>query len=305
LRSFLILFLYRKKGRTDFTPRAYADLTSLRTIMPTAMKEIIGDPDPSEYEAPDVYNPTLHPPLGAIDVLNIVEAGPEFKSVMDPQIYKDFYETPKDNSMILEPGQGNMLATCPGADGCDGTIDSWCNRGPNNDCMLYGHNDGRNGILMDGYSGWNIFKPVIKFGYIAMKVESWHAPGAIAKTKGWNSINNATDDGRQLLRHKKARDDVTSSNTAASDQSRRGLKYHPPAFCDDFHLEIAIDGKVTSLDLTEYNEAHQSTQRVVEVVTLLKDPDYTGGKEREVELGVRITGCQQIKTFQITHLYYA
>jgi hypothetical protein len=273
--------------------------------MPTAMKEIIGDPEPSEYEAPDVFNPHIHPPLGAIDVLNIVEAGPEFKSVMDPQIYKDFYDTPKDNSMILEPGQGNSLATYTGGDSCDGTIDSWCNRGPENDCLLQGHNDNRAGILTDGYSGWNIFKPLVKLGYIAVKFESWHRSDSITKTNGWNSINNATDDGRQLLRHKKRRDDLTSYNTPGSDESRRGLKYHAPDYCDEFHFEYAIDGKITSLNLTEYNEARQLTQRVVEVVTLLKDPDYTGGKEREVEVGVRITGCKRIKTFRITHLFYA
>jgi hypothetical protein len=257
--------------------------------MPTAFKEIIGEPEPNIYESPDVYNPTIHPPLGEIDVLNIVEAGPDFKSVMDPQIYRDFYESTKDNSIILKPGKGNSLHTFTGADRCDGTIDSWCNRAPGNACLMTGHNDGRHGLYMDGYSGWQIFKPLVKFGYILVKFENWHPPNTAA-TMGWTSINNEGDDS-------------TSSNTI-TDQSQRRLKYKPAEYCDEFHFEYAIDGKITSLNLTEFWIARKQTARVVEVVTLLKDPDYTGGKEREVEVGVRITGCKQVKTFSVTHLYY-
>jgi hypothetical protein len=313
------------KGRTEFTPRAYADLTSLRTIMPAAMKEIVGEPEPSAYEPPDVFNEFIHPPLGNIDVLNIVEAGPDFKSVMDPQIYRDFYdETPKDNSMIMKPGKGVCLHTKIAADLCDGTIDSFCDRGPGNACLLYGHNDGRNGHYIDGYSGWAIYKPTIKLGYIAVKFESWHGIAANPKTKEWHSINNENDTEtiggrRQLLLHKKSqggrqqrgradylasRNMTSTPDAAVSDQSRRGLGHAPP-FCDEFHFQYAVDGKVTDLNMTEYLEVHQQTQRVVEVITLLKDPEYTGGKEKEVEVAVRVTGCQLRKTFHVTHLYYA
>lgn len=280
------------------------------------MKDIVGEPEPNVYQPPEVFNPTIHPPLGEIDVLNIVEAGPEFKSVMDPQIYKDYYETVKDHSVILKPGKGTSLHTYNGADRCDGTIDSWCNRGPTNQCLMYGHNDGRNGLYIDGYSGWLIFKPLVKLGYIAVKFESWHDRFVNPKTKLWTSINNETEDaGRKLSsRHKKQgrggddltlRNNITASTTSASDQSRRTLKYQAPPFCDEFHFQYAIDGKITDLNMAQYEEAHQQTQRVVEVLTLLKDPGYTGGQEKEVEVGVRITGCQQVKTFHVTHLYYA
>jgi hypothetical protein len=87
------------KGRTEFTPRGYASLSSIRIMMPTAMKEIVGEPERNIYEPPDVFNPFIHALLGEVDVLNIVEGGPDFKSVMDPQIYRDFYETLKDNSI--------------------------------------------------------------------------------------------------------------------------------------------------------------------------------------------------------------
>jgi hypothetical protein len=273
--------------------------------MPTAMKELIGDPAPNVYEAPDVFNPTIHPPLGEINVLNIVEAGPDFKSVMDPQIYKDFYETPKDNSMILKPGKGNVLSTHPGADRCDGTLNSWCNRGADNKCLMYGHNDGRAGLLTDSYSGWNIFMPLIKHGYIAVKFESSHSAGSVGKTQGWDSINNETDSGRQLLLQRDG-NLPTTTTTTTNDQSRRRLKVpQSPTDCDEFRFEYAIDGKIMSLNKEEYDAAHQQTQRVVEVVTLLKDPAFTGGEEREVEVGVRLTGCKQSKVFRVTHLYYA
>lgn len=74
-------------------------MSSIRIMMPTAMKEIVGEPERNIYEPPDVFNPFIHALLGEVDVLNIVEGGPDFKSVMDPQIYRDFYETLKDNSI--------------------------------------------------------------------------------------------------------------------------------------------------------------------------------------------------------------
>jgi hypothetical protein len=294
----LILFAFPKKGRTEFTPRAYADLTSLRTIMPTAMKELIGEPAPNVYEAPDVFNPTIHPPLGEIDVLNIVEAGPEFKSVMDPQIYKDFYETPKDNSIIVKPGKGATLKVWPGADRCDGTIDSWCNRGPGNACLMYGHNDNRGSAFYDSYSGWMVLKPKIKYGYVMIKFDSWRGTGGNPNTNGWTSINNEGE--RRLRLSSKAEE-----NELLASNPNRELKVKQLPVCEDFRFEWAIDGKVTSLNHTEYLSHYQHTQRVVELVTLLKDPDYTGGKEKEIEVAIRIVGCKREQTFALTHMYYA
>ena len=295
-----MLCVFPKKGRTEYTPRAYADLTSLRTIMPTAMKEIIGEPAPNVYEAPDVFNPTIHPPLGEIDVLNIVEAGPEFKSVMDPQIYKDFYETSKDDSTILKPGKGPNLNTFPGADRCDGTIDSWCNRGLGNACLMPGHNDNRAGALFDSYSGWMVLKPKIKHGYVMIKFESWRGSAANAKTNEWTSVNNEGGERRLRFSSKEEENELLGASNP-----KRALKTKPTPVCEDFRFEWAIDGKVTSLTHAEFLERFQHTQRVVETMTLMKDPDYTGGQEKEIEVAIRLVGCKREQTFALTHIYYA
>ena len=46
-------------------------------------------------------------------------------------------------------------------------------------------------------------------------------------------------------------------------------------------------------------------QRVVEILSLLEDPSYTGGEAREVEVAIRIKGCGRQKTFGLTHVYWS
>ena len=76
-------------------------------------------------------------------------------------------------------------------------------------------------------------------------------------------------------------------------------------YCAELRFEYAIDGKITSLSLDEFQAKRQQVQRVVETVTLLNDPNYTGGMEQEVEVAFRITGCAQTHAFKITHVYWA
>ena len=46
---------------------------------------------PNVYDAPDVFNPVLHPPRGEVDVLSIVENGLDFRRALAPS-YTDFYD---------------------------------------------------------------------------------------------------------------------------------------------------------------------------------------------------------------------
>ena len=85
----------------------------------------------------------------------------------------------------------------------------------------------------------------------------------------------------------------------------RRVKNKPAEFCDEFRFEYAVDGTVTSLNYTEWQARSHLVQRVVQVFTILEDPDYTGGKEQEVEIAVRITGCARAKHFALTHVYWA
>jgi hypothetical protein len=61
---------------------------------------------------------------------------------------------------------------------------------------------------------------------------------------------------------------------------------------------------VTSLNLEQYNEKKNQVQRVVETIVFLKDPNYTGVQERELEVAIRITGCGHDKVLNLNHVYW-
>ena len=134
------------QGRTEFNPRTYPTLTNIRTIMPKEMLNTLPELSWPLYSPPDVFNPYIHPPPGEIDVLNIVQNGIEFQPVFDPRYTDEFYHSESTITKVYQkPGKGIYPSFYTGHDLCDGTLDSWCNRGWTNDCMLYAHNDGRTG----------------------------------------------------------------------------------------------------------------------------------------------------------------
>lgn len=291
------------QARTEFTPRAYPSHSHIRSLLPPEQRELVGTPAKNAYNPPDVFNPNLHPPKGAIDVLSIVEQGVPFQSVHVPD-YTYWYKEPKFEGKPKVPlGKGIEVRGKAGDPFCDGTVNSWCGKGADNGCMLYGHNDGRNGIAYDGYSGWMVMNlPDVKNGYIAVKYHSWHKADDVHKTEGWNSINNE----RRLRSNNRGNGANLALNaTSASNVGRFLKKTKPAPFCDDFQFEYAIDGKITVLNLEQWQDRSRQIQRVVEVLTLMKDPNYTGGSEKEVEIAIRITGCQRKKHFQLTHVYWS
>ena len=297
------------KARNEFTPRGYPDHTNIRTLMPPSQLEHINDPPESSYEAPDVFNKDLHPPAGAVDVLNIIEAGIPYTSILVPD-YTHFYPKPKfEKKPTLPVGKGYHLTTYPGF--CDGSVDSWCNRAVAGTCLLYGHNDGRLGIHMDTYCGWMVTNlPEFKHGFIALKIETWHQPNENPKTLSWNSINNERRklyEEREVpfLRSHSATNSIQSKNSVDYHDEERNLKAKVPDYCPEFKFEYAIDGKVTSWDYDEYMKHMAHIQRVVEVINVVEDPSITGGKEKEIEFAFRITGCKNEKMMQITHIYWA
>ncbi|CAJ1946558.1 unnamed protein product [Cylindrotheca closterium] len=268
------------QARTEYTPRHNPKETHIRSLMSGADKVMLPKHIDNAYSPPDIFNPDLHPPKGAIDVLNIVEAGPvPFASILNPDYVTGHYERPDITSTFSdEPGLGIRLDTVSGDVYCDGTIDSFCNRGINNNCLLYGHNDGRNGLDFDAYSGWVLFNiPNIEHGYIVIKMESWHFPEE-GSPNAWTSINN---------------------------KERRELKREPLPFCDDFVFEYMINGKVTSVPYEELKPLMEKGHiaRVVETLTLMNDPKFKSDKE--VEAGIRILGCGHDKVWRLTHVYWS
>lgn len=272
---------YPVKGRTEFTPRAFPSLSNIRSLMPPEMAANVPESARPLYNPPEQFIPELHPPPGAVDVLNIVEAGIDFKSTLNPDYAVAYYKKPtfeKPSSFTF--GKGIGLYSRAGDEFCDGTADAFCGKGPEDNCLLAGTNDYRGGLILDGYSGWTVLNlPELKYGYIALKFECWHKEGENPQTKDWASENNE------------------------STSRRLG---DPTKYCEKFEFQYAIDGKMTTMNREEFVlERKKKVQRVVEIITILKDPDYTGGVEKEVELAFRITGCGQQKTFFFSHVYWA
>jgi len=295
------------KARTEFTPRGYPDHTNIRTLMPPTQAEQINDPPENAYQPPDVFNVNLHPPVGAIDVLSIIEAGLPYKSNLSPD-YSHFYRKPKfEKKPTLPVGKGYYLDTYSGF--CDGSVDSWCNKGPKQKCLLYNHNDGRNGLLMDSYCGWMVTNlPELRHGFIVLKLESWHASKENPKTKAWNSVNGERrelyqESDRTFLRSVNLKKENNANYT--NHEKERKLKFVEPDYCADFRFEFAIDGKVTTLTKNEFIARKAVIQRVIEVVKIAEDTSITGGDEKEVEFAFRMTGCTNNKTFKVTHIYWA
>lgn len=308
---------YPLKARTEFTPRAYPAFTSIRTLMPPEMLAQINDPLPNIYDPPDVFNPSLHPPEGDVDVLSIVEAGVPFPSILAPSYAQRVYAQPKFAKPPQVPvGKGIVLETKAGDEFCDGSLHSFCNRGEDNSCLLSAHNDGRNGFKFDSLSGWIVMNiPDLLHGYIIIKVETWHQSESVKKTEGWMGINNATTTttttetmpptGRSLS---EAGSLLTSRSNVTHHSSRRRnrtLKKKPPELCGSFMFEYAINGKVTTMDKGTFLQRKQDLARVVETIVLLNDTEFTGGVETEVEVAIRITGCDRINVFKMSHIYWA
>jgi hypothetical protein len=280
------------------------------------------------YLPPDVFNPYLHPPPGEIDVLNIVENGIDFLPVLDPPYAEEFFKSESTITNVYQkPGKGIYPHFYTGSDGCDGTLDSWCDRGLDNNCMLRAHNDGRNGFFFDSLSGWLIVNiPKVKRGYIVIKVETWHFPGEDPLTEGWTAVDNESLEGESVrtlrwsdtkrnvtIHHKKdasfPADHISSppdiaTSTSGNFRQLKKKKEHKP--CDAFRFEYAIDDRpLISLGddkLKAYPYYHM--QRVVETLTLLEEQE-SWTEERDVQLAIRITGCERDRVWSLNNVYWA
>jgi len=286
--------------------------------MPPEMMAHVNTAGPNIYHPPDVFNPSLHPPDGEIDVLSIAEAGTPFRPILAPSYAQNAYKMPTFAKPPQVPvGKGVQLHTKAGDEYCDGSLDSFCNRGASNECLLNAHNDGRNGLFVDSYSGWTVMNiPDLRYGYIVVKFETWHQSDKIDKTQEWTSINNEgsvdQDPNEDSARKQRINQELMPSYTNVTEPSstfinkrRRWLKKKPPEICEEFRFEYAINGDVKSMDKSAFVNRRRSLARVVEAFVLLEDPNFTGGIETEVEVAVRIVGCGRINTFSLSHIYWA
>jgi hypothetical protein len=307
---------YPIQGRTEFTPRANPAETSIRSIIKTGCA--VPEPKKNVYDPPDVHNPNLDVPTDAVDLVAIVENGIDFVpnraradaiAVEKRRLVSSrrVESTTRDLSVNpdIAPGQGWGLNSYSAPNNCDGTYDSFCGRDDGNQCLLYGHNDNRGGLYFDGYSGWLIMNlKDVQHGLAMIKIEDYHNTGANKQTQGWKCENNESDCASSSRRLENSlRGSVTESQP--TDETERRLKTEVPPICDDFHFDFAIDGRITIWNRTEWEANKSEVQRVVHIWTLLDDPDYTGGKKKDVELAIRQRGCGRSRTFLLTHVYWA
>jgi hypothetical protein len=307
---------YPLHGRTEFTPRATPEQTSIRSLIKPGC--YVPTPKKNIYDPPDVRNPNLDAPDGTVDLVGIVENGIDFlpnrariESISKERRMAEHVHRKMDSQRELSnpdiiPGQGWGLNSFSAPGNCDGSYDSFCGRDESNTCLLYGHNDNRGGLLFDGYSGWLILNlDDFKHGIVVVKIEDWHLTGENKRTEGWTCENNASDcESSRRLETSLRGSTFAPEETIEKDEPRR-LKSSAPPICDDFAFDFAIDGKITTWNRTEWEEHGEAIQRVVQTWTLMDDPDYTGGATKNVELAMRQRGCGRSRTFSLTHVYWS
>ena len=322
-----------KKARTEFSPRAYPAYTSLRSIMnPFGPEKTVPDPGENIYDPPDVYNPYLGVPEGEVDYLAIVENGDEYKPFLAPApplgdigpssntlLALDHED---DNGEEIVPGLGWGINAKVSADLCNGTYDSFCGRSEDHECLLYGHNDHRGGLTFDSLSGWGIFTlRNVKHGMIFFKMDSWRSADHNPVTEGWTEENGGS---RRLGKTHAVRSSSMNSDDDDNDDKDEELSQQPTdyyeneqrtlkkkkedqSFCKDLTLEFAVNGNITRLNSDEIlGPRHSLVQRVVQIWTVQNDPGLTKGENLvDVEVGVRLRGCQRQHVFWVTHIYWA
>ena len=296
------------QGLSEMTPRANPRETALRNIMKPTADGYLPFPEDNVYEPPDVFNPYEELPEGEFDYLAVVENGPvEFPEILtfDNSPLPPF-AVKTNNKLIplgvdeIKPGLGWSLYSASNPDTCDGSWDSFCNRGSDQECLMYGHNDYRGALQFDSFSGWGIFTvPNVKLGIITIRVEWWCKPEN-PRTVGWTAENNGTvSERRRLL--ERTEDD--STQTMRLGHPSRRLKGE--GLCDKFKFEFVVAGKKTTYNAKQFHEHLLVAQRVVQVQHLLNDPTLTNGEPHDVEVAMRITGCELKNMLRVSHIYWA
>jgi hypothetical protein len=271
------------------------------------------------YEGPDAHNTCFHLPEGAIDVFDVVStrrrlsSGPS-STVEDRNEIKAFnihlngaYNRSLEGSDII-PGKGWEVWGEPQGV-CDGTYDAVCGRSTDNDCVLYGHHDGRGDIIGNEFSGWLVLTlQDVTEGLIVIKLQTWHFANENEITADWTTVNNEGG-GRRLRQGSRVLKNQVSDDGEA-DKARRKLNWYRKSdtvdLPDTFEFDWAIDGKVTTMNKKEFLEHDKRTSNlgVVEFFTLLDDENFKS-ESKDVEVAIRMRGCKRVCTFGVSHVYWA
>ena len=282
-----------------------------------------------------MHNPNFDVPEGAIDVASIVAnrrkltARPPVDVQTDSIAAQNVIEhanIPREHSEsspgrrldeTITPGKGWEIIDEPQGL-CDGTYEAQCGRSTYNDCFLIGYHCARGAVIGNEFSGWLVMTlKDLKAGIIVLKLHTWYFPQEQKITASWNSVNGerrrlggrnwAFGNGKSEHLYV-ASDDPLIEATSTEDNKHRSLKkqrsYDTPPLPDTFMFDYAINGKITSLNGTEFMALKHEVSRIVETWTLLDDPGFTNAPQ-DVEVAIRLRGSGRQLVFGATHIYWA
>ena len=188
------------KARTQYTPRADPDKTSISSILKPADGYTPKLNEEAVYDGDDVPNPVLDIPEEAIDVFEIVSLGIDQVKEDDKRRLGPFtasflngHTVSEDKRVLatgITPGKGwEVSGELPGT--CDGTATGTCGRLKSSKCLLSGHMNSKGGILGNEYSGWLVMNILdVKEGIIVLKLETEHKSEESIVTDGWTTVDD-------------------------------------------------------------------------------------------------------------------
>uniref|UniRef100_A0A7S2K2H7 Uncharacterized protein n=1 Tax=Leptocylindrus danicus TaxID=163516 RepID=A0A7S2K2H7_9STRA len=334
-------------GRTEHTPRANPNQSSIRSIlkpsnidgyMPEVEDEIL-------YEPPDVEIPALQVPEESVNVRVVASLGstPGSRFLREHQLSNDRDLPPSGRSelsassfssrSLFQIGRGTSIYEHPSGY-CDGSYQSWCDRGKKSRCLLSGHNDHRGGLMMDALSGWVVLTlKDFKEGLILLKLDVMKVLNK--RTANWTMVNGQRGMRESALSSSSETysfSSIAENRSAAlfavtnkTEQAQNGYPLEvaystvgsstrhlslPPDMSTFIHpdciFEYSIDGgDIMRMDKDTMMEQRKELQRVVIVYPLLDTDPIANPKD--IDVAIRITGCTERRgsTFRLSHVYWA
>jgi hypothetical protein len=186
----------------------------------------------------------------------------------------------------IVPGKGWEVIGEP-AGKCDGEYDSICGRQVvPGDCPLRGHHDERGYLAGNEYSGWVVMDiPDMKEGILLLKFWTW--TNKVTRTDGWTSVKRMLG---AALNNQTFSADVFDDENEYLDSDSPPNERRRLSLPDGFLFDYAINGKITTLNIDQFTEKLKSVQRVVDIITLLDDPNFTSAT-KNVEVAFRMREC--------------
>jgi hypothetical protein len=307
------------KARTEHTPRANPDNTSITSILqrvsPDGYLPRVAAP---LYEGDDVPNPATTLPEGTVNVrsilnkrhvryihnlrylkqkdLNITTAETEVKNKgYDTQQIT----TGKNISTSITPGRGWVVHSEPSGY-CDGSAKSTCGRQITNDCLLSGHNDGKGGIQGDGLSGWLVATlDEMKEGIVILNIDFMHDRIPRKPTA-------AVDGGDRILKRIYNSSEVPSEIKSGSEEFHHIVANDVRNLPNSTIFQYSTNGTIISLNKSQLIDRIGQANGAVQWIVLLDDEETsTSGRAFTMELAIRIVGCTRGCTMSINHIYWA